>query len=53
MGTITLLLGMMIVVANLRISGFFALANAWVVCRVRRPQALRSASGSTSASARR
>ena len=29
--TITLLLGMMIVVANLRLSGFFALANAWVV----------------------
>jgi di/tricarboxylate transporter len=28
--TITLLLGMMIVVANLRLSGFFALANAWV-----------------------
>ena len=28
--TITLLLGMMIVVASLRLSGFFALANAWV-----------------------
>ena len=28
--TITLLLGMMIVVANLRLSGFFAVANAWV-----------------------
>jgi Na+/H+ antiporter NhaD/arsenite permease-like protein len=28
--TITLLLGMMIVVASLRLSGFFAVANAWV-----------------------
>jgi len=37
MGTITLLLGMMIVVANLRISGFFAVVNAWVVHRVHRP----------------
>ena len=35
--TITLLLGMMIVVANLRLSGFFALANAWVTRRARRP----------------
>src|ERR1700691_5671475 len=35
MGTITLLLGMMIVVANLRISGFFALVNAWVACGIR------------------
>ena len=35
--TITLLLGMMIVVANLRLSGFFALANAWVVRRAHRP----------------
>jgi Na+/H+ antiporter NhaD/arsenite permease-like protein len=40
MGTITLLLGMMIVVANLRISGFFAVANAWVVRRVHRPVVL-------------
>jgi di/tricarboxylate transporter len=31
--TITLLLGMMIVVASLRLSGFFALANAWVMAR--------------------
>jgi len=38
--TITLLLGVMIVVANLRLSGFFALANAWVVRRVRRPVVL-------------
>jgi Na+/H+ antiporter NhaD/arsenite permease-like protein len=36
-GTITLLLGMMIIVANLRISGFFALATAWVARRVHRP----------------
>ncbi|HST73987.1 MAG TPA: SLC13 family permease, partial [Acetobacteraceae bacterium] len=38
--TITLLLGMMIVVANLRLSGFFALANAWVARRAHRPLAL-------------
>jgi Na+/H+ antiporter NhaD/arsenite permease-like protein len=37
MNTITLLLGMMIVVANLRISGFFALVSAFVARRVRRP----------------
>ncbi len=42
-GTITLLLGMMIVVANLRISGFFALANAWMVRRVHRPAMLLAA----------
>jgi Na+/H+ antiporter NhaD/arsenite permease-like protein len=41
--TITLLLGMMIVVANLRLSGFFALANAWVVARARRPATLLAA----------
>jgi len=35
--TITLLLGMMIVVANLRLSGFFTLATAWVAQRARRP----------------
>ena len=35
--TLTLLLGMMIVVANLRLSGFFAIANAWVVQRAHRP----------------
>ena len=35
--TITLLLGMMIVVANLRLSGFFALATAFVARRARRP----------------
>ena len=32
-----LLLGMMIVVANLRLSGFFAAATAWVVDHARRP----------------
>src|SRR5271166_6177877 len=42
-GTITLLLGMMIVVANLRISGFFALVNAWVARRVHRPVLLLAA----------
>ena len=35
--TITLLLGMMIVVANLRLSGFFAAVNAWVVRRAHHP----------------
>ena len=43
MQTITLLLGMMIVVANLRISGFFAVVNAWVVRRVHRPMLLLAA----------
>jgi Na+/H+ antiporter NhaD/arsenite permease-like protein len=38
--TITLLLGMMIVVANLRLSGFFPLVNAWVAQRAHRPLAL-------------
>jgi Na+/H+ antiporter NhaD/arsenite permease-like protein len=41
--TITLLLGMMIVVANLRISGFFALVNAWVMRRMHRPLLLLAA----------
>ncbi len=35
--TITLLLGMMIIVANLRLSGFFVLATAWVARRAHRP----------------
>ena len=35
--TIALLLGMMIVVANLRLSGFFQLVNEWVVLRARYP----------------
>jgi Na+/H+ antiporter NhaD/arsenite permease-like protein len=35
--TITLLLGMMIVVANLRLSGFFRVVTAWAVRRARHP----------------
>src|SRR6266849_3758369 len=38
--TITLLLGMMIVVANLRVSGFFRLVNGWVATNVRHPLTL-------------
>ena len=38
--TITLLLGMMIVVANLRLSGFFRLVNAWVATHAGRPLVL-------------
>src|SRR6266403_3789088 len=38
--TITLLLGMMIVVANLRVSGFFRLVTDWIATHVRRPLAL-------------
>jgi Na+/H+ antiporter NhaD/arsenite permease-like protein len=38
--TIVLLLGMMIVVANLRLSGFFEVLNDWVVARARHPLAL-------------
>jgi Na+/H+ antiporter NhaD/arsenite permease-like protein len=41
--TITLLLGIMIVVANLRLSGFFALAIAWVARHVHQPVALLAA----------
>ena len=41
--TITLLLGMMIVVANLRLSGFFALATGFVARRAHRPILLLSA----------
>jgi Na+/H+ antiporter NhaD/arsenite permease-like protein len=41
--TITLLLGMMIVVANLRLSGFFRLVNAWVVTRAHHPVILLAA----------
>lgn len=41
--TITLLLGMMIVVANLRLSGFFRLVNTWVVTRTDHPLVLLSA----------
>ena len=38
--TIALLLGMMIVVANLRLSGFFLLVNEWIVTHARYPLAL-------------
>jgi len=38
--TIALLLGMMIVVANMRLSGFFGLVNNWVVTRAGHPIAL-------------
>jgi Na+/H+ antiporter NhaD/arsenite permease-like protein len=43
LSTLTLLLGMMIIVANLRISGFFALVNAWVARRMHRPMLLLAA----------
>jgi Na+/H+ antiporter NhaD/arsenite permease-like protein len=41
--TIILLLGVMIVVANLRLSGFFHLVNSWVVTRARYPIVLLTA----------
>src|SRR5712671_245743 len=41
--TLTLLLGMMIVVANLRLSGFFAQASAWVMRRAHHPLGLLAA----------
>lgn len=41
--TITLLLGMMIVVANLRLSGFFRMVNAWAVRRAHHPMLLLTA----------
>ena len=46
--TITLLLGMMIVVASLRLSGFFALATIWVMDHARRPIVLLCAITATS-----
>ena len=46
--TITLLLGMMIVVACLRLSGFFNVANAWVMAHARRPLILLGAVVATS-----
>ena len=46
--TVTLLLGMMIVVANLRLSGFFAVATTWVVDHARRPIVLLCAITATS-----
>jgi len=42
-GTIVLLFGMMIVIANLRLSGFFTLASAWVVRHAHRPIVLLAA----------
>jgi Na+/H+ antiporter NhaD/arsenite permease-like protein len=41
--TLTLLLGMMIVAANLRVSGFFRLVTYWVTRHVRHPFALLTA----------
>jgi Na+/H+ antiporter NhaD/arsenite permease-like protein len=38
--TLVLLLGMMIVVANLRVSGFFRLVTGWTTAHVRRPLGL-------------
>lgn len=46
--TITLLLGVMIVVASLRLSGFFTVANAWVMAHARRPLILLGAVVATS-----
>jgi Na+/H+ antiporter NhaD/arsenite permease-like protein len=46
--TITLLLGVMIVVASLRLSGFFAIANEWVIERANRPLILLCAIAATS-----
>ena len=40
MNTLVLLLGMMILVANLKLSGFFALAGRWVAQRARHPLSL-------------
>jgi len=40
LNTLTLLLGMMIVVANLRLSGFFAVAGGWIMRRAGRPLTL-------------
>src|SRR3954452_17802362 len=41
--TITLLLGMMIVIANLRLSGYFRLVGSWAVTRAHHPALLLSA----------
>jgi Na+/H+ antiporter NhaD/arsenite permease-like protein len=46
--TITLLLGMMIVVASLRLSGFFAIATIWVMEHAGRPIVLLCAVAATS-----
>jgi len=41
--TLALLLGLMILVGNLRLSGFFRLVNGWVVARARHPLPLLAA----------
>ncbi len=46
--TITLLLGMMIVVASLRLSGFFALATTWILRGAKNPLVLLAAVTATS-----
>ncbi len=46
--TLTLLLGMMIVVASLRLSGFFALATSWILRRAGSPLILLCAVTATS-----
>ncbi len=46
--TLTVLLGMMIIVAHLTLSGFFDLAGAWVMERARRPWILLAAVAATS-----
>ncbi len=46
--TITLLLGMMIVVASLRLSGFFAIATTWIIEHAKRPMILLGAVTATS-----
>jgi len=46
--TITLLLGMMIIVASLRLSGFFSLATTWVMDRAKGPLILLAAVVATS-----
>ncbi|HLH38088.1 MAG TPA: anion transporter [Bryobacteraceae bacterium] len=43
MNTIVLLFGMMIVVAHLRLSGFFAVVSEWVVAHARHPLAMLAA----------
>ena len=45
LNTITLLLGMMIVVADLRLSGMFQLVSTWAAARARRPIVLLAAVG--------
>ena len=45
---ITLLVGTMIMVASLRLSGFFAIATTWVVEHAKRPMILLCAGTATS-----